>query len=76
MIADMTSHPNRSGRGVSRNPSPEEVRAARDDAGLSSAQAGALLHTTGRVYQQWAAGERRMHTAMWELLRIKLASPA
>jgi hypothetical protein len=35
--------------------------------------AGALLHTTGRVFQQWAAGDRRMHPAFWELLQIKLS---
>ncbi len=55
------------------SPTPEQIREARDKAGLSSAQAGALLHTTGRVFQQWAAGDRRMHPAFWELFCIKLA---
>ena len=56
----------------SGSPTPEQIRKARDTAGLSSAQAGALLHTTGRVFQQWAAGDRRMHPAFWELFQIKL----
>lgn len=70
----MPNHPNRGPKGPFSNPTPEAIRAARDNAGLSSAQAGALLHTTGRVFQQWAAGERRMHPAFWELLTIKLRS--
>jgi DNA-binding transcriptional regulator YiaG len=70
----VTAHPNRSGVHAARNPTPEEIRAARDAAGLSSAEAGALLHTTGRVFQQWAAGERRMHPAFWELFLLKSRS--
>lgn len=30
-----------------------------------------LVHTTCRVWQQWEAGDRRMHPAFWELFRIK-----
>ena len=58
---------------MTRHPTPAQVRAARDDAGLSSAQAAALVHTTARVFQQWAAGDRRMHPALWELLHIKMS---
>ena len=57
---------------MTSHPTPEQVRAARDKAGLSSAQAGALVHTTARVFQQWAAGDRKMHPAMWQLFQLKL----
>ena len=68
----MTSHPNRSrAGGLARNPSPEEVKAARVAAGLTQTEAAALLHTTCRVWQQYEAGVRRMHPAFWELYRIK-----
>lgn len=69
---DMTAHPNRSGRGASRNPTPEEVRAMRTSSGLSAAELGALVHSTGRRVQEWCEGKHRMHPAVWELLTIKL----
>lgn len=53
------------------SPSSEELRAARKAAGLTQTQAGALLHTTCRTWQQWEAGDRKMHPAFWELFRIK-----
>jgi len=53
------------------NPAPAEVRAAREAAGLSQTAAGVLVHTTCRTWQQWEAGDRRMHPAFWELFRIK-----
>lgn len=48
-------------------PEPAEILAARTRAGLTQTQAGELLHTNCRVWQQWEAGERRMHAAFWEL---------
>jgi DNA-binding transcriptional regulator YiaG len=68
----MPSHPNRSGRGASRNPSPEEIRALREEYGLSAAELGALVHSTGRRAQEWMAGTHRMHPGLWELLRLKV----
>lgn len=74
----MTNHPNRSAGHPARNPSPAEVRAAREAAGLTQAQAAALVHATPRNWQQWEQDEgnnvRRMHPALWELFRIKTAS--
>jgi DNA-binding transcriptional regulator YiaG len=67
----MPNHPNRGPKGPFANPSPEEVRATREAAGLSQTAAGALVHTTCRTWQQWEAGDRRMHPAFWELFRIK-----
>jgi DNA-binding XRE family transcriptional regulator len=61
-----------------RNPSPQAIRAAREQAGLTQTQAGALVHTTCRTWQQWEAepgtkDHRAMHPAFWELFQGKIA---
>ena len=68
------SHPNRSRRTPSpaRNPTPAEIRAAREAAGLTQTAAAALIYCSLRGWQQWEAGERSMHPAMWELFDRKL----
>lgn len=77
-MATMANHPNRSRAGTSpaRNPSPDEIRALRDKAGLTQAEAASLVHTTLRNWQQWEATEgtnmRPMHPAFWELFQLKL----
>jgi len=57
------------------HPTPAEVRAARESAGLTQAQAAALVHATTRNWQQWeqASGSnvRRMHPGLLELFRLK-----
>lgn len=70
----MTNHPNRSRRTPSpaANPKPEQVRAAREAAGLTQAQAAALIYCTLRGWQEWEHGKRRMHPAFWELFRQKM----
>mgnify|MGYP000862311218 CR=1 FL=1 len=74
----MPNHPNRGAKAPSANPSPVEIRAARGAAGLTQAQAAALVHATPRNWQQWeqteGANVRRMHPGLWELFRIKTAS--
>ena len=69
----MTNHPNRS-RAPSggRNPSPDDIRAAREAAGLTQTQAGALVHTPLRAWQRWEAGRAPMHPGLWELFRRKV----
>lgn len=68
----MSNHPNRSRAGsAARNPTPEEVRAAREAAGLSQTAAATLIYRTLRGWQEWEAGNRRMHPALWELFRLK-----
>ncbi len=69
----MPNHPNRS-RAVSaaRNPDPAEVRSARLAAGLTQGAAGELIHCAARSWQDWEAGERRMHPAFWELFLSKV----
>lgn len=69
----MPNHPNRGPKGHAANPAPDSVRAAREAAGLTQTEAGAIVHTTCRTWQQWEAGDRRMHPAFWELFRIKSA---
>ena len=60
----------------SRNPTPVEIRRARDRAGLTQTKAAALVYTTDRVWRQWEAGDRRMHPAFWELFRRTLSDQA
>lgn len=72
----MSNHPNRGTGSAARNPKPDEVRAAREAAGLTQTAAAQLVHTTCRTWQQWEAEEdtpvhRRMHPAFWELFRLK-----
>ncbi len=74
----MSNHPNRNAGRTARNPSPCEIRAAREAAGLTQAQAAGLVHASLRNWQQWEQSEgpsmRRMHPGLWELFRIKSAS--
>jgi DNA-binding transcriptional regulator YiaG len=72
----VSNHPNR-GKSAARNPKPAEIRALRESAGLSQAEAGAMVHTTGEVWKGWETEDgsvkhRRMHPAFWELFRRKL----
>lgn len=55
-------------------PTADEIKAARSAALLTQTEAGLLVHTTCRTWQQWEAGDRRMHPAFWELFRIKSSS--
>lgn len=72
------SHPNRSRRAPSpaRNPTPDEIRAAREAAGLTQTAAAALIYCTLHGWQKWELGERSMHPAFWELWRRKLKEVA
>lgn len=71
------NHPNRSHRVKSpaANPTPEDIRAAREAARLIQAQAAALIHCTQKDWIKWESGERRMHPGLWELFLIKQGSP-
>lgn len=70
----MSAHPNRGPKGPSSTPTPAEIRAAREAAGLTQTQAAQLVHGTLRAWQEWEAGNRRMHPGLWELFRLKLAA--
>lgn len=67
----MSNHPNRGARGPAANPTPDEIRAARSALGLSQRAAAELIHGTERAWQEWEAGNRRMHPGLWELFQIK-----
>ncbi|MDD2978141.1 helix-turn-helix domain-containing protein [Aquabacterium sp.] len=63
-------------------PTPAQIRAARESAGLSQEAAAALIHKTRSAWAQWEAREsasnhRAMDPAFWELflLKIKQKSP-
>ena len=68
----MTNHPNRSKtKSPASNPTPAEIMAAREQAGLNMSQAAALIYCSRGTWLRWEAGERRMHAAMFELFMIK-----
>lgn len=54
-------------------PTPHEIRAAREAAGLTQTAAAALIYRTLRGWQEWEAGNRRMSPALWELFRHKVS---
>ena len=54
------------------NPTPEEIKQARKDAGLTQPQAAALLYKSCRAWQKWESGDARMDKAMFELFMIKV----
>ena len=66
------SHPNRSKHRPRRNPTPEEVRAARNAAGLTQTEAAAVVYCTLSAWQRWEQGERSMHPATFELFSLKV----
>jgi DNA-binding XRE family transcriptional regulator len=72
----VSNHPNRGIKHGGRNPSPQEVRAAREAAGLTQEAAAALLWSSKRNWQQWEydgpdpAEARRMHPALFTLFLL------
>lgn len=56
---------------MTASPTPEAIRAAREAAGLTQAQAGALIYCTLRGWQNWEGGVRSMHPAFFELFLHK-----
>lgn len=53
------------------SPTPSEIIAQRKAAALTQTEAGELIYTAIRTWQQWEKGDRKMHPALWELFRIK-----
>lgn len=68
----MPTHPNRSRRkpGPGRNPTPAEIRLAREENDHTEAQAAGVLYCTPAAWEAWEDG-RRMHPAFFELYRLK-----
>lgn len=59
---------------MTKHISPHEIRAARQAAGLTQAEAAALVHAASyRTWQDWETGRRPMPLMAWELFCIKAA---
>jgi DNA (cytosine-5)-methyltransferase 1 len=67
----VVNHPNRNRLHRSRNPTKEEIRAARDALGMTQSEAAYVIHSSLIAWQKWEAGDRRMHAAFWDLFRRK-----
>ena len=52
-------------------PTPEQVRSARQEAGLTQAASAELLYVSLRCFQDWERGINQMPAAMFELYKIK-----
>lgn len=57
----------RLGSNKCKSPKPMEIIATRKKHGLTQTAAAALVCTTCRVWQQWEAGDRKMHPGFWTL---------
>lgn len=73
----MVNHPNRPRRAgptpPGANPRPDEIAEARARLSMTHAQAAELIYASERAWQEWEGGRRRMHPALWELWKIKVA---
>jgi DNA (cytosine-5)-methyltransferase 1 len=52
-------------------PTPADVIAARQRAGMTQSEAARTVHADLRSWQKWESGERMMHPAFFELFIIK-----
>jgi DNA-binding transcriptional regulator YiaG len=55
-------------------PSPEEIKAARQKAGLTQSDAAALIGYTTRAWQDWEAGKRGMRRVLFSLFNDIVAA--
>lgn len=69
----MPNQPKKGAKERAANPAPADIVAGRESAGLTQSQAAALVHGSLRTWQQWEAGDRRMHAGLWELFQLKRA---
>lgn len=53
-------------------PTPAQIRAARESADLTQQQAGELVHTDGRTWRRWEAGDRGISLPVWELFLLRI----
>ena len=58
---------------MSRNPTPDEIIAARLSAGISQEFAANITHCYLNEWQKFEKGSAPMHPAIWELFQIKVA---
>jgi DNA-binding transcriptional regulator YiaG len=52
-------------------PEPDDIRSARMAAGLTQTEASDMVHASLRAWQQWEAGDRKMHPGLFELFNLK-----
>lgn len=53
-------------------PTPAEIRAARQVAGLTQTAAAQLIHCSrSSSWAEWEGGVSKMHPAFWELFQLK-----
>ncbi len=57
-------------------PTPAEIRAAREKAGLEPAEAAAVLEYTERAWHQWEAGTRPMRRPLFDHFKTKTKAKA
>lgn len=77
------AHPRRNLRpaaaGNTRVPTPQEVRAAREAAGLTVAAAAAKVLGSAKAWEKWeshsASENRRMHPGLFKLFLITTGQP-
>ena len=55
---------------------PDQIKAAREAAGLSTAQAAELVGVTQRAWQLWESGDRAMKKNLWDLFSIRVRERA
>ena len=68
----MSNQTNRSrAKRPASNPTLDEIVNARISAGLTQSQAADVVYSGLRSWQQWEAGDRRMHPGLFELFLIK-----
>ena len=51
------------------SPTPQEIKAWRESAGLTQAQAAALIGYTARAWENWEQGIRPMRPVLFNLAR-------
>ena len=68
----MTNHPNRSrANSPASNPTPDEIKQARQSAGLTQAAAAKMVFSNVRTWERWESADRRMHPAIFDYFLIK-----
>ena len=53
------------------NPTPEQIKKSRLNAGLTQAQAAAVIHKKLLAWQRYESGDRSMDCALYELFLLK-----
>ena len=53
-------------------PTAQQIKAARESAGLTQTQAAELVFSSTRAWQQWEAQDRGMHLAFWALFCYRI----